>query len=79
MTDFEWGCTIFAFFIIFTITDLASWKVYGWDWNTPIGLYENTEMNFPFCIICSIFLMLISPILSIGKIFYWLAHLGRKE
>ena len=81
MTDLEiyYGWRICASLIIFTIIDLVSWKIRGWNWNTPIGLYESTEMNIPFCIICSIFLMLLSPILSIGKIFYWLSHLGRIE
>ena len=42
---------------------------------TPITLYENTEMNWFGCIACWLLFGLVSPIVFIFKLGYFLFHL----
>lgn len=46
---------------------------------TPTNLYRHTEMNKLFCFIIFLALGIISPFMFIGKVLYWLAHIGRQD
>lgn len=47
-----------------------------------VKLYEDTDMNMFGCVLDTLFLILLNPIYSIGRMIYcfiyWLCHVGRK-
>ena len=71
------GCTVADYWYTNLIANVNYGSYCGWLWPFPSILYRMTHINMPACMIVFMLTIILSPIMSLIRLCYWLAHLGR--
>ena len=72
-------CVYIPLVIFCTLIDASVSSAEGVDWLTVGGIYGETNMNLPSCIIIFIILSIFTPILTFLRFLNWITHVGRKN